>query len=139
MPYDFLPTYPGVEATPDPSVLFDALWAAPLSTRGFVRFDRELGTIEFVGIQHSTAVVLGAQMVPGLGLTLTTRRSAGHHWAARGVRGSHPASVETILLRDPVEGRSEPRRYVLLSHSELGKNDEERYSHSRGVMEFNQL
>ena len=48
------------------SEVFDAMWEAPLRTRGWVEFDPESGLVRFVGIQHGDTHLLTAYDTPRL-------------------------------------------------------------------------
>jgi hypothetical protein len=113
--------------------LFDELWSAPMSRRGWVKFDQQTGEVELVGMKHGTTTLTGVNRVPGLGLVLTLHEVGGSHWAARGARNTHPSAMSTILLGSRMtDGRA--YRYVALSDNFMVRNNAERHKVSGNFM-----
>jgi hypothetical protein len=112
---------------------FATLWDAPMSRRGWVTFDDRTGEVNLVGMQHGFTTIIGAKEVPGLGTVLTLHEVGGSHWAARGVRATHPSSISTILLGAKKEG-GRSFKYVALGDNFIPKNDSERRDRSASLM-----
>lgn len=78
--------------------LFNTLWDAPMSTRGFFTLNTRDNTVEVSGLKTGKTTVIGWATTPGLGMVVTLHEEGGKHWARRGEQTSHPASTYTILV-----------------------------------------
>lgn len=111
--------------------VFEAMWDAPLSQRGWIAFNTNTGAVKMRGLDHKALTLVGQENVPGLGTVLTLHEKGGTHWVGRGIaRAVDPASIHTILL-GPV-GKAEPNvfRYVRLTNTVVPGNQAERTDHS---------
>jgi hypothetical protein len=82
---------------PDTDAVWGALWAAPGSRRGWLRLQGDHVTL--LGEDHDRATIIGGMTTPGLGTVVTIHIEGGTHWAGRGMRGNHPATVMTVAVR----------------------------------------
>jgi len=110
------------------AAVFNTLWDAPMSTRGFLSFKAD-HTVSFNGLQHGKATIIGSSKVPGLGTVLVVHEEGTTYWSGRGVKpGYAAAQVHTILL-DELASRFGVR-YVQLHGTTLPKNAVERETRS---------
>lgn len=94
--------------------LFQSLFDAPASSRGFLRFHD--GYVEFVGQETGRITILGGRTVPGLGTVLTLHEEGHSYWSGRGQRGYSGARVQVVLIQRSDDGLT---RYVDMGSHEL--------------------
>jgi len=100
-----------------PTTIFQSLWDAPLSARGFMSISTH-DEVTFNGLQHGELSIIGLRNVAGLGTTLTIHEKGSTHWTGRGMKPSYNgASIITILISDDLWAGGTSRRYIELSRA----------------------
>lgn len=102
------------------TTVFETLWDAPMSARGFIRLTPS--TVTLVGQQTGKVTALSIRPNEALGGNVVVLHTEGaSYWRGRGEQGYAPASVQTVLVQ------SEPKstgvgeavyRYVVLSQAD---------------------
>lgn len=95
--------------------VFQALWDAPLSSRGFLSFNYDGKSLRRHGLDHKTITLLGITNVPGLGVTLTCHEKGGTHWTGRGMKRNYDsAQAYTLLVARKPEDKPGIFRYIVV-------------------------
>lgn len=108
------------------TTVFETLWDAPMSNRGFVRFNAKRNTVTLQGLQSGKVTAVSIRPNPVLGGNIVVlHEEGGSYFVGRGMQGYAAASLQTVVVE------SEPRsyvngeasyRYVVLSQSDEAKS-----------------